>query len=98
MREDREASATPSEPSEPSVTRRAFVGTAVIGAVAMSDTRWPTGNQTQVPAFALDEATIDDLQGRMRDGRDTARSLAQQYLGRIEATDQRGPAINAVTE
>jgi amidase len=61
----------------------------------------PVGGENgsaQVPAFALDEATIDDLQARMRDGRETAHSLVQQYLARIDAIDQRGPAINAVIE
>jgi amidase len=52
----------------------------------------------QVPAFALDEATIDDLQSRMRAGSETAQSLAKAYLARIDAIDQRGPAINSVIE
>jgi amidase len=84
------------------VNRRTFVGTAMAGAMAMT----PVGRETidagrrttQAPAFALDEATIDDLQSRMRDGRDTAQTLARQYLARIDAIDQRGPAINAVIE
>ncbi len=53
---------------------------------------------TQVPAFELEEATIDDLQSRMRDGRNTAASLVQLYLQRIDAIDQRGPAINCIIE
>jgi amidase len=52
----------------------------------------------QVPSFALEEATIDELQTRLRDGRDTSQSLVQQYLERIDAIDQRGPALNAVIE
>src|SRR6185295_4458864 len=48
--------------------------------------------------FALEEATIADLQQRMQSGRDTARSLAEQYLARIEAIDRGGPALHSVIE
>ncbi|HXT16074.1 MAG TPA: amidase [Gemmatimonadaceae bacterium] len=80
------------------MTRRAFVGTAVAGAIAAHAVPRTRRDGHQVPAFALEEATIDDLQARMRDGRDTSQSLVQQYLGRIDALDQRGPALNAVIE
>jgi amidase len=85
------------------VNRRTFVGTAMAGAIALrhpltGDLGAPTATPPQVPAFALDEATIDDLQARMRDGRDTAQSLTTRYLERIDAIDRRGPAINAVIE
>ncbi|HEY4305795.1 MAG TPA: amidase [Gemmatimonadaceae bacterium] len=87
------------------VNRRTFVGTAMAGAIALrrngvidSPAREGELEQAQVPAFALEEATIDDLQARMRAGRDTAQSLVQQYLARIDAVDQKGPAINAVIE
>src|SRR5476651_918451 len=43
--------------------------------------------------FDLEEATIADLQQRMAKGQDTARSLAEKYLARIEATDRQGPAL-----
>jgi amidase len=48
--------------------------------------------------FALEEATIATLQQRMAAGQDTARSLAEQYLARIDAIDRRGPALHAVIE
>ncbi len=51
---------------------------------------------TQAPAFELLEATIDSIHDAMRAGRLTCRELVQRYLNRIEAYDQRGPAINAV--
>ena len=41
--------------------------------------------------FDLDEATIASLQQRMESGQDTARSLAEKYLARIEAIDRSGP-------
>jgi amidase len=48
--------------------------------------------------FALAEATVDQLQDGMRSGKYTARSVAEQYLARIDALDQRGPAVNAIIE
>jgi amidase len=51
----------------------------------------------QVP-FALEEATIADLQQRMQSGRETARSLVEQYVARIEAIDRRGPGLHSVIE
>ncbi|HYN05946.1 MAG TPA: amidase [Vicinamibacterales bacterium] len=50
------------------------------------------------PPFELEEATIADLQQRIATGRDTARSLAEKYLARIEAVDRRGPATRSVIE
>jgi amidase len=84
--------------------RRAFVGAAVAGAIAIRSgvrTRQSApapGGPPQVPSFALEELTIDELQSRMRSGAESAHSLTQQYLARIDAIDQRGPAINAVIE
>lgn len=42
------------------------------------------------------EATIGDLQRGMREGRVTAVALTRAYLARIEAFDQKGPALNAM--
>ena len=90
-----------------SVTRRSFVGVTLGGLVAATtgvrDVSFspasPTGDVArQAPAFALDELTIDDLQSRMRSGAESAESLTKQYLARIDAIDQRGPAINAIIE
>src|SRR2546425_890482 len=50
------------------------------------------------PPFDLDEATIADLQQRMVSGRDTARSIAEKYLARIDAVDRSGPALHSVIE
>src|SRR5690349_4852449 len=50
------------------------------------------------PPFDLEEATIADLQQRMQSGRDTARSLTEKYLARIDAIDRRGPALHSVIE
>lgn len=89
---------------DPNLSRRTFVGAAVVGAVAsrlpvvtLTDRAQPIAT-SQAPAFALDELTIDELQSRMREGRETSRSLVDQYLARIDAIDRRGPAINAVID
>ena len=44
-----------------------------------------------VPAFDLDELTVAELQKRMESGAESARSLAEKYLARIEQLDRRGP-------
>jgi amidase len=88
-----------------SLSRRSFIGAAIAGTVvlrrgAIDVVHGGTAQSaaTQIPAFALDELTIDDLQARLRGGAETSRSLVQQYLARIDALDQRGPSINAVIE
>jgi amidase len=92
------------------ISRRGFVGSTLAAVVAArgaalepaADARIasapPHGARPQVPAFAIDELTIEELQGRMQSGQDTATSLTRLYLGRIDAIDQRGPAINSVIE
>ncbi len=49
-------------------------------------------------AFALSEATLTDLQARMTKGSETARSLTQQYLDRIQALNTQGLNLRAVIE
>ncbi|WP_345235551.1 amidase [Hymenobacter saemangeumensis] len=48
--------------------------------------------------FVLHEATVADLQARMAKGTETARSLCQHYLKRIEALNAAGPKLRAVIE
>ena len=88
------------------IDRRAFVGATIVGAIAVRHGEWdsaPTSAhahsaELQVSSFALEELTIDELQTRMQRGSETSQSLVRQYLARIDAIDQRGPAINAVIE
>ena len=47
-------------------------------------------------SFNLLEATIDDVHSAYKSGQLNARQLVQMYLDRIEAYDQKGPAINAI--
>jgi amidase len=51
-----------------------------------------------VPAFEFDEVTIAALQEGMKSGKFTARSIAEEYLARIDAIDKHGPAVNSVIE
>ncbi|MEM7051772.1 MAG: amidase family protein [Acidobacteriota bacterium] len=46
--------------------------------------------------WRLEETTIAQIHAAMRSGRLTARSLVQQYLDRIAAYDQQGPALNSL--
>lgn len=48
--------------------------------------------------FQLEEATIAQLQSSQSSGAQTARSLAEFYLARIDELDKRGPALNSVIE
>jgi amidase len=48
--------------------------------------------------FALDEASLADLQSVMASGRMTARSITQQYLDRMQALDRTGPTLRAILE
>ncbi len=50
------------------------------------------------PPFEFDEITIAALQEGMKSGKLTARSIAEKYLGRIDAIDKHGPAVNSVIE
>jgi amidase len=58
----------------------------------------PGGFGAAREAFALHEATIASLQDGMTSGRLTARSIAEQYLARIEALNRQGPELRAIIE
>jgi amidase len=53
---------------------------------------------TWVRDFELEEATIVDLQAKMESGEQTARSLTEAYLARIETIDREGPVLRALLE
>jgi amidase len=86
--------------------RRDFLTAAPLGALALSrgltDGRpgaaRGVARPPRVPAFELDEVTVDALQRAMAEGRRSARSIAELYLRRMDEID-RGPAgVNAVIE
>ena len=53
--------------------------------------------QMQAQSFELIEATIPQLQSALSAGIVTSHYLVTQYLARIEAYDQHGPALNAIS-
>ena len=88
-------------------SRRAFLKTTVVGGVtaglapALAGARVLAAEPpvpADVPAFEFEEITITQLQDGMKSGKYTARSLAEQYLARIDAVDKKGPAVNAIIE
>lgn len=73
----------------------------VLAGCTGSDAPTPQGKPsatTPRPAFAFEEAGIDDLQARMRDGRLDSATLTRAYLDRIAAIDDAGPTLGAVIE
>ncbi len=89
--------------------RRSFLKTALIGGAAATITPLypalgaareiaPAAPAPSIKPFELDEVTIADLQGGMKSGKFTARSLVEAYSARIDELDKRGPAINSVIE
>jgi amidase len=46
--------------------------------------------------FRVQETTITEIHAALRARTLTCRALVEQYLGRIEALDKKGPAINAI--
>jgi len=92
--------------SSQSGSRRDFVRGSLVGGLAaamypaLAATREITlpSAAPDVPAFELDEVTIDELQEGMKSGKYTARAITEKYLSRIEAIDKSGPAVNSVIE
>src|SRR5436190_14356200 len=58
----------------------------------------PAPEASKADPFALEEATIADLQKKMASGEESSRSLTQTYLARIEALDKKGPELRSVLE
>jgi amidase len=82
--------------------RREFLQTSLLGATVAALPLQAAAANVEAPAkvepFELDELTIADLQEAMKSGRESARSLAEKYLARIEAIDKKGPAVNSIIE
>ena len=88
-------------------SRRAFLRYGAVGgaiAVARPEIVSARPEKAVIPErpglepFELDEATIADLQKRMQSGQDSARSIAEKYIARIEAMDRKGPGLRSVLE
>jgi len=90
-----------------SIDRRTFIRNSAVLGVAAGAASFPAGAAASttgspgadVPGpFELDELTVADLQKRMQSGQDTAKSLVQKYLARIDQLDTRGPALHYMIE
>jgi len=66
---------------------------AVLFGAACSRTQRPKDEP-----FELEEATVATLRQRMESGQDSAASLVEKYLARIESIDRAGPKINSLIE
>ena len=89
MPEPRSAAPNPADPT--TFDRRSLLRLGAVSAVAAPAAK-------AGPPFELDEATVTDLRQRLDGGRETALSLVEKYLARIEAVDRRGPGLRSVIE
>jgi amidase len=85
-------------------SRRTFIKQGATGFAALTFVDQGSAVHAAAPAasgaaaFEFDEATIDDLQKQMHDGRLTARRLTEAYLERIDALNFKGPELHHVLE
>lgn len=86
------------ENKDRTLDRRSFLGYAGLGATLALARPIAGAAWQQESVVDLDEMTVAEMQEGIRSGRFTARSLTDAYLRRIEATDKRGPALNAIIE
>jgi amidase len=77
-------------------TAAATVLPALAAGRAAGQTAPPCNSTPEIKPFELDEITISGLQDGMKSGKFTARSLVEQYGGRIADIDKR--TVNAVIE
>ncbi|HWZ58448.1 MAG TPA: amidase family protein, partial [Gemmatimonadaceae bacterium] len=89
--------------TQDAIGRRAFVVGGVVSGVVSALTGLPgVARASEARAveqeFELEETTIGDLQHGMEVGTYSARSIAEQYLARIDAMDKRGVSLNTVIE
>ena len=88
------------------LNRREFIGAGALGTAAATvsagcgteDSSGTEAAPPAIPPFELDEISILELQRRMESGQETARSIAEKYLRRIDEIDRQGPALRAILE
>ena len=80
----------------PTLRARLLVVAAAAAIVVAAGALEPAAQQPQ-PSISTRRHS-PTLQRRMETGQDTARSLAEKYLARIEALDRRGPALRSIIE
>ena len=83
------------------MNRRGFVHTTIASSLAFTaeaEAQTASAKAAIVPAFELDEVTVDQLGQMMQGGRRSSRAITSLYLQRIEALNQKGPELRAVIE
>ena len=66
--------------------RREFLKSGLLGgAAAVLGVKASANKGREIPPFEFEEATVADLQSALKEGRETARSITQKYLERLEA-------------
>jgi amidase len=89
------------------VDRRTFLRVGALGGAAAAagaslganaTASAPESPPASPPVFDLEETTITDLAKKMASGEESARSLAEKYIARIESFDRRGPALRSILE
>jgi amidase len=73
-------------------------GAALTPALSTGRALAATAPASPVRPFRFDEATISDLQARMKSGEHSAHTLTAAYLARIDEIDKSGPRLNSVIE
>lgn len=79
-------------------TRLSLLLTLALSASCSAPPPPTPGPKPAAATFDLEEVTIADLQQRMESGKDTARSIVEKYLARIDAIDRNGPVLHSVIE
>jgi amidase len=89
------------------LSRRGFVKSGLLGGLAAAalpalafaeKTAASPAPRIVISSFELEETSISELAEGMASGKYTARSIAEEYLDRIEDIDQDGPTLRSIIE
>jgi amidase len=89
------------------ISRRGFVKSGLLGGLAAASLPALTFTEKASPPpvmhaginpFDLDETSISELAEAMASGKYTARSIAEEYMDRIEDIDRDGPTLRSIIE
>ena len=101
VRRDDEKMKGGSPETAPGVNRRRFIAIGgSSGAAALAAGLAPHASAQETPRrhTEIEETEIAELQSRMERGDETARSLVEKYLARIEDLDRQGPMLRSLIE
>jgi amidase len=89
------------------LSRRGFVKSGLLGSLAAAalptlvfaeKTSASPSSHVAISSFELEEMSISELAEGMASGKYTARSIAEEYLDRIEDIDRDGPTLRSIIE